>query len=275
MAAPYHIQASARSAPTHISSAASPVHLRLSNPSSGGRVWPSAASFGGRFSLVTGQSVVAKVARLQPSIRCSSTGGSGGGGSSAGGGGGGGGGGGDSGSGGGLWATYLRLLETQPVFTKAWSAALLNALGDVLAQLVVDKNEKLDWKRLGIFTILGFTIIGPPLHYWYLTLSKVAVTGLAGTFVRMALDQLVWAPIFLSTIVAAQFTMEGKADQVIPKLKQDMRAILITNWKVWLPFQFFNFNFVPQQLQVLASNVMALAWNIYMSSMSHKAVAPV
>lgn len=40
------------------------------------------------------------------------------------------------------------------VFTKAWSAALLNALGDVLAQLVVDKNEKLDWKRLGIFTIL-------------------------------------------------------------------------------------------------------------------------
>ena len=40
------------------------------------------------------------------------------------------------------------------VWTKAWSAALLNALGDILAQLVVDKNEKLDYKRLGIFTIL-------------------------------------------------------------------------------------------------------------------------
>ena len=42
------------------------------------------------------------------------------------------------------------------VLTKAWSAALLNALGDILAQKVVDKNEKLDMKRLGIFTFLVF-----------------------------------------------------------------------------------------------------------------------
>lgn len=40
------------------------------------------------------------------------------------------------------------------IFTKAWSAALLNALGDVLAQKIVDKNDTLDYKRLGIFTIL-------------------------------------------------------------------------------------------------------------------------
>ena len=36
----------------------------------------------------------------------------------------------------------------------------------------------------------------------------------------------------------------------MPKLKQDMKAILMTNWKIWIPFQFLNFNFVPQQLQV-------------------------
>ena len=46
------------------------------------------------------------------------------------------------------------------VFTKAWSAALLNALGDILAQKVVDKNDKLDFKRLGIFTFL----VSNPLH---------------------------------------------------------------------------------------------------------------
>jgi hypothetical protein len=46
------------------------------------------------------------------------------------------------------------------VFTKAWSAALLNALGDILAQKVVDKNDKLDLKRLGIFTFL----VSHPLH---------------------------------------------------------------------------------------------------------------
>ena len=40
------------------------------------------------------------------------------------------------------------------MFTKAWSAALLNAFGDILAQKVVDKNDRLDMKRLGIFTFL-------------------------------------------------------------------------------------------------------------------------
>ena len=47
----------------------------------------------------------------------------------------------------------LRLTSVQ-VLTKAWSAALLNAIGDILAQKVVDKNDKLDMKRLGIFTFL-------------------------------------------------------------------------------------------------------------------------
>ena len=52
---------------------------------------------------------------------------------------------------------FEALLESWPalqVFTKAWSAALLNAVGDILAQLVVDKNDRLDLKRLGIFTFL-------------------------------------------------------------------------------------------------------------------------
>ena len=132
------------------------------------------------------------------------------------------------------------------VLTKAWSAALLNALGDILAQKIVDKNEHLDMKRLGIFTFLvitpatpfavtacirpfvrcvcadsavdggpggavhagchcrkvtvtvtlrckpegcmfsvqGFVIIGPPLHYWYLMLSRVSVQGLAGDMLK-------------------------------------------------------------------------------------------
>ena len=54
----------------------------------------------------------------------------------------------------------------EQVFTKAWSAALLNALGDVLAQLVVDKNDKLDYKRLGIFTILV-------LFHWFRVMSLI------------------------------------------------------------------------------------------------------
>ena len=34
------------------------------------------------------------------------------------------------------------------------------------------------------------------------------------------------------------------------KLRQDLKPTLIANWKVWVPFQFINFRFVPQSMQV-------------------------
>jgi protein Mpv17 len=47
---------------------------------------------------------------------------------------------------------------------------------------------------------------------------------------------------------------------------------MIANWQLWIPFQFLNFRFVPQNYQVLASNVVALAWNVILSFKAHKEV---
>ena len=42
------------------------------------------------------------------------------------------------------------------MITKAWSAALLNGLGDIISQVWIEKHsfKDVDWKRLGIFTVL-------------------------------------------------------------------------------------------------------------------------
>ena len=40
------------------------------------------------------------------------------------------------------------------VLTKSVTAAVLNAVGDVLAQKWIDGSAQLDWKRLGKFTFL-------------------------------------------------------------------------------------------------------------------------
>jgi hypothetical protein len=34
-------------------------------------------------------------------------------------------------------------------------------------------------------------------------------------------------------------------DRVPAKLRQDWGTTVITNWKIWVPFQFLNFRFVP------------------------------
>ena len=133
-----------------------------------------------------------------------------------------------------------------------------------------------DWRRAGVFTFLGAVLVGPALHLWYGSLSKiVAATGATGTAaagVSLALDQLAFAPCFLAVFIASLFTIEGNADAVVPKLKQDWGTTVVNNWKVWVPFQFLNFRFVPVNLQVGAANVIALAWNTYMSYVSHLAV---
>lgn len=38
--------------------------------------------------------------------------------------------------------------------------------------------------------VQGLTIIGPPLHYWYLSLSKVQVAGLTGSFLLSAMKNV-------------------------------------------------------------------------------------
>ncbi len=62
------------------------------------------------------------------------------------------------------------------IFTKAWSAALLNALGDVLSQVFIEGHSfsKLDWKRLGIFTFLVSHPCSVGLQSW---LSHVGQTA--------------------------------------------------------------------------------------------------
>ncbi|KAH1069627.1 hypothetical protein GYH30_006996 [Glycine max] len=164
-----------------------------------------------------------------------------------GGGGGGGGGGSDgpnSGGGGDGGDKYLALLGKHPVAVKALTSAILNLIGDLLCELVIDKVPSLDFKRTFVFTFLGFALVGPTLHFWYLYMSKlVTLPGASGALLRLVLDQFLFSPIFSGVFLSTLVTLEGSPSQVVPKLKQ-----------------------------VLAANVIALMWNIILSFMAHKEV---
>ncbi|ESQ41990.1 hypothetical protein EUTSA_v10014288mg [Eutrema salsugineum] len=213
------------------------------------------------------------------SVSGGSSGGSGGIGGSGGGGGDGSGGGGEgSGGNGNMWSFlswYLALLSDYPVLTKAVTSAILTLIGDLICQLTINKTSSLDKKRTLTFTVLGLGLVGPALHFWYLYLSKVVTaSGLSGAVLRLLLDQFLFAPVFVGVFLSAVVTLEGKPSHVIPKLKQEWIGAVLANWQLWIPFQFLNFRFVPQNFQVLASNVVALAWNVILSFKAHKEVAP-
>ncbi|MED6188485.1 hypothetical protein PIB30_086389 [Stylosanthes scabra] len=60
---------------------------------------------------------------------------------------------------------YLDSLEENPVSVKAITSAILTLIGDLTCQLVIDQVPSLDLKRTFIFTLLGFALVGPTLHF--------------------------------------------------------------------------------------------------------------
>lgn len=72
-----------------------------------------------------------------------------------------------------------------------------------------------DWGRCARFTLLGAGFLAPCLHYWYTFLGK-AIPGVALTTVvkRVALDQLVFTPVFLMSFLSANMLVDGQAAKV-------------------------------------------------------------
>jgi hypothetical protein len=60
----------------------------------------------------------------------------------------------------GVWAGYLALLESQPVVTKGLTSFVGFGVGDILAQLCIEKRERFDWKRCLRFSSAGALIHG-------------------------------------------------------------------------------------------------------------------
>ncbi|GMJ00900.1 hypothetical protein HRI_003759200 [Hibiscus trionum] len=179
----------------------------------------------------------------------------------------------DGGSGWSFLSWYLGLLAKHPVLTKAVTSALLTFVGDLICQIAIDRVPSLDVKRTFIFTLLGLVLVGPTLHFWYLNLSNlVKLPGASGAFLRLLLDQFIFAPIFIGVFLSTLTALEGRPSQVVPKLQQEWFSAVVANWQLWIPFQFLNFRFVPQQFQVLAANFIAVVWNVILSFKAHKEI---
>uniref|UniRef100_A0A1D1Z6L4 Protein Mpv17 n=1 Tax=Anthurium amnicola TaxID=1678845 RepID=A0A1D1Z6L4_9ARAE len=185
--------------------------------------------------------------------------------------------GGGGGGGGGLpflfLSWYLNTLNKYPVMMKSVTSAFLTLVGDLICQLLIDQVPELDLKRTFVFTFLGLVLVGPTLHFWYLYLSKlVTLQGASGALLRLLLDQFIFSPIFIGIFLSSLVTLEGRLSQLVPKLQQEWFSSVVANWKLWIPFQFLNFWFVPQQFQVLAANFVALVWNVILSFKAHKEI---
>ena len=144
------------------------------------------------------------------------------------------------------WAAYNKALDDKPLITKAMTSLVGWCLGDLLAQLFLGSGGPLDWKRLGTLSLFGFAYHGPSGHYFYNWLdSKIQGTGEKQVFSKVAFDQIIWCPIFMTVFFTYLGLMAGDSLSVIGnKIKADLFTACQGSWKVWPFVHFINFKYI-------------------------------
>ncbi|CAM9852547.1 unnamed protein product, partial [Hapterophycus canaliculatus] len=133
--------------------------------------------------------------------------------------------------------------------------------------------SEIDWGRTLRFTFVGAAFLAPALHTWYGFLIRTLPGTAPATVVkRVALDQLVFTPVFLAGFLSTLMVLDGNAAKVEQKLRADYTTTVVSNWGYWIPAQVINFRFVPPAYQVLFANFVGFFWNIYLSYQANKAI---
>ncbi|KAG5176223.1 hypothetical protein JKP88DRAFT_282915 [Tribonema minus] len=157
-----------------------------------------------------------------------------------------------------------------------------------------------DLKRTLTFTALNGIMFVPSAHYWYQILAS-AVDGMdhtASAFLKTALDQFVFTPVFMAMFFCAMMIVEGQSANIGKKLSHDYLPTLVRNWGVWIPAQLINFRtmgreslhmltdtlpsdeaqlfsgtmrLIPLPYEVVWVNAVGLFWNAVMSAQVFKA----
>ena len=166
--------------------------------------------------------------------------------------------------------TYMSLLNSHPLLTKAVTSGIITAAGDIGCQTLVEKKEKFDFKRFFMFSGLGLVLVGPTLHVWYGALNKfIPAQTTAGALYRLALDQTVFAGPFIATFMSSLLVLEGRSEEIQDTLSNGWWSAVKSNWLLWIPANFINFRFVVPRFQVLFANAVAVLWNTYLSWATH------
>ncbi|XP_050309430.1 protein Mpv17-like [Anthonomus grandis grandis] len=172
-----------------------------------------------------------------------------------------------------LQKTYQKLLNERSVLVNSIQTGVLMSTGDLLCQTAIEKKP---WKAVQLrrtleFSFLGVTLVGPAVSLWFKLLAQQFGHGSeAGTVLKkMACDQLIFAPGFLPVFLISVGLLHGdNREQLKLKLRKEYGKIIRTNWKIWPTVQLLNFYLMPLRYQVLFVQIVALFWNIYLSSVT-------
>ncbi|XP_028296377.1 mitochondrial inner membrane protein Mpv17 [Gouania willdenowi] len=173
-----------------------------------------------------------------------------------------------------LWRSYQALMTKRPWSVQIVTAGSLVGVGDVIAQQLIERRglAEHDVRRTAKMMSIGFFFVGPVIGGWYKVLDRLVIGGTKGAAMKkMLVDQVCFAPCFLGAFLGISGALNGLSVQDnITKLKRDYTDALISNYYLWPPVQIVNFYFVPLHHRLAVVQIVAVAWNAYLTWKANK-----
>jgi len=169
------------------------------------------------------------------------------------------------------WKAYTDALDSNPLPTKAMTSLVGWALGDYLAQVFISGGP-FDMKRFITLSVFGLIYHGPSGHFFYDWLDeKIPGNEFKIVASKVAIDQILWCPIFMTVFFTYLGLVNGDSMSVIgTKIKNDLLSACQGSWKVWPVVHAVSFRFVPTKFRLLYINTVQIAFNMFLSIIGTK-----
>jgi len=157
------------------------------------------------------------------------------------------------------------------LYTNTGLCVGLSITGDILQQVYQAKTKRKtsgSWDRVRTLRMAGTGLVmGPVVHYWYIFLDRIYPgRTLRILFKKIALDQLICSPVYLSLFLLTMGAMERKQWPEIRKDFEEKGSVLyVAECCVWPPAQLVNFLYLPTKYRVLYDNTLSLAFDVFWS----------
>ncbi|XP_078131320.1 mitochondrial inner membrane protein Mpv17 [Sander vitreus] len=173
-----------------------------------------------------------------------------------------------------LWRSYQVLMTKRPWTVQLVTAGTLVGVGDVISQQVFERRGLAhhNVQRTAKMMSIGFFFVGPVVGSWYKVLDRLVVGGTkSAAMKKMLVDQLFFAPCFLGAFLGISGALNGlTVEENVTKLKRDYTDALISNYYLWPPVQIANFYFIPLHHRLAVVQIVAVAWNSYLTWKANK-----
>lgn len=152
------------------------------------------------------------------------------------------------------------------------SGSIVVGCGDILAQRFSDAKKSFDYQRFTSMIIYGFLISGGIGHLWFRGLDVYFGKSMnfSNSIKKVCADQFILAPPEIAFFLSWSYYSGDQKESLWSLLKNTMPSLLVENYAIWIPGQFINFYYVPEQHRVLFMCFICVFWFAILSYTSHE-----